>query len=492
MQVLWNEESITLETSDSTATYTRSEDNTMVVDFYANTIEFVDYDLFIQNQNANTLLDMLTLYSFNKADEPALFQRNKSFSFDRYGDIKTLHLGDYSIELVHQDGFYLMPLQTMFDFLMAPKTNLNAFYNGQCLMIAQAVNPESEVYYAAPTGDRSEALAKYGYGELCLMLDSMYGLKDVHDIHSFAQLFYEIGFDEPLSGASAEDADLSIYALINSYLDDIHSEWGAYSYLTGQSDTRFHVGPSETRWERHVDDYQYARAEAYPDGWLAYEEVGNTAYVTFDSFKAEAKSSEEYYDPELVAENPVWDTITLILYAHQQINREGSPIENVVIDLSNNTGGAVDAAVVVIAWYLGEASLSIKDTFTGAMSNSIYRADVNLDRVFDDTDTVADKNLYCLISPVSFSCGNLVPCAFKESGKVTLLGRTSVGGSCMVLSASSAWGTSFKLSSPYRTSFLKNGTFYDIDRGADPDYPISAPAKFFDRVTLTDYINSLY
>ena len=58
------------------------------------TIEFVDYDLFIQNQNANTLLDMLTLDSFNKAGEPALFQRNKSFSFDRYGDIKTLRLGD--------------------------------------------------------------------------------------------------------------------------------------------------------------------------------------------------------------------------------------------------------------------------------------------------------------------------------------------------------------------------------------------------------------
>lgn len=146
MQALWREDGITLETNGSTATYTRGEDNTMVVDFYADTIEFMDYDLFIQNQNANTLLDMLTLDSFNEAGEPALFQRNKSFSFDRYGDVKTLRLGDYSIELVYQDGFYLMPLQTMFDFLMAPKTNLNAFYNGQCLMFAQAVNPNSEVY----------------------------------------------------------------------------------------------------------------------------------------------------------------------------------------------------------------------------------------------------------------------------------------------------------------------------------------------------------
>ena len=159
--------------------------------------------------------------------------------------------------------------------------------------------------------------------------------------------------------------------------------------------------------------------------------------------------------------------------------------------LSNNTGGNLDAAVLVIAWYLGEASTSIKDTFTGATSNSIYRADVNRDRVFDEKDTVSDKNLFCLISPVSFSCANLVPSAFKESGKVTLLGRTSGGGSCLVLNASSAWGTSFMLSSPYKTSFLKNGSFYDIDRGAEPDVILTKPAKFYDREALVETINSL-
>ena len=34
------------------------------------------------------------------------------------------------------------------------------------------------------------------------------------------------------------------------------------------------------------------------------------------------------------------DTIDLIIYANSQIKREGNPIKNIVIDLSNNGGGS--------------------------------------------------------------------------------------------------------------------------------------------------------
>ena len=110
---------------------------------------------------------------------------------------------------------------------------------------------------------------------------------------------------------------------------------------------------------------------------------------------------------------------------------------------------------------------------------------------FDEKDTVADKNLYCLISPVSFSCGNLVPAALKSSQKVTLLGKTSGGGSCVVLPLTTAYGTFFRISGPSRLAFTKNGSFYDIDQGAEPDFTLTFPETFYDREALTDYINSL-
>ena len=122
----------------------------------------------------------------------------------------------------------------------------------------------------------------------------------------------------------------------------------------------------------------------------------------------------------------------------------------------------------------------------------VYRADINLDHEFDERDTVADKKLYCLVSPVSFSCGNLVPAVFKSSQRVTLLGRTSGGGSCTVQPLSTAHGSVFQISGTQRMSFAKNGSFYDIDQGVEPDYYINRLSGFYDRPALTEYINGLF
>jgi hypothetical protein len=294
-----------------------------------------------------------------------------------------------------------------------------------------------------------------------------------------------------LQAPDPKNADIAIYRTITDYLDDGHSQFVAYSYLTGKDDYKAPKGASEYRWNDHHDRYTKAREKFYPDGIPGYEEVGNTAYITFDQFYMESVDGDEYYktDPKDFSDQ---DTIGLIMKAHSMITRENSPIENVVIDLSCNLGGMADTAVFTLGWFLGEASIGMKNTMTGAMCSSTYRCDVNRDRKFDEKDELGDRRLFCLTSPVSFSCGNLVPCIFKESNKVTLLGRTSGGGSCVVEPASSAWGTSFQLSGIKRLSFVMNGAFYDIDRGADPDYVISTPEQYYDRKALTEYINSIY
>ena len=53
-----------------------------------------------------------------------------------------------------------------------------------------------------------------------------------------------------------------------------------------------------------------------------------------------------------------------------------------------------------------------------------------------------------------------------------------------------AAGTQFQISGKMRSSFIKNGAFYDIDRGADPDVYIKDPNFLYDRKALTDYINN--
>ena len=487
-----------IETDGPVVTYTRhnsdseARDNgaTMVIDFDKNSIDFMDYNVFCLRGNAATLLDTVTMNLLNEAGEPVLLEKVDTGSFTRYGDELIFPLSDYGIDLIMQDGLYLVPLQTMSDIVMPNTTMGSFFFNGQCVIVSADISACADLYYAAPTGDRSEALAEFGYNELCMMMDYFYGLKETHRIESFDRLFDDIGFKGPLTGPSAEQADKAIYRLTTDFLDDNHTDWHGFSYLAGPLDYSA-SGAARTKLFAYLERLNAAKAQFYPDGIPGYEEIGNTAYISFDTFMNLTRNGEDYYLVEDLQDFPAEDSIALIMRAHEQIYRENSPIENVVLDLSTNLGGSESAAVFTIAWFLGEAAISGTDNMTGAMGTTTYRADVNRDGVFDEKDTVADKNLFCLISPCSFSSGNLVPCVFKDSGMVTLLGRTSGGGACSILNVSTAWGTSFQISVNICASFLKNGAFYDVDRGAEPDFVLTVPDSFYDRAALTDYLNSL-
>lgn len=300
-----------------------------------------------------------------------------------------------------------------------------------------------------------------------------------------------LGYKEALCGTNPKLADELLYRLIHYIINDQHSVYVAPSHYSGYEvkaklEDALGQGPCREETTAMMKQLAEARSKYYPDGVPGYEEIGNTAYIIFDEF---SKPTRNYPEEPATAEDV--DTIGIISYSFSQILRENSPVKNVVLDLSANTGGMDNAAVFVISWFLGDASLSQTDNMTGAMCTSTYRADVNRDRVFDEKDTVSDKNLFFLISPCSFSCGNLVPCVFKDSGKVTLIGRTSGGGSCSVMSVSTTWGTSFQISSNQRLSFLKNGSFYDVDRGADQDFVLISPEDYYNRKGLTEYINGL-
>lgn len=162
-----------------------------------------------------------------------------------------------------------------------------------------------------------------------------------------------------------------------------------------------------------------------------------------------------------------------------------------VLDLSCNRGGDAPAAIYTLAWMLGDATVNLDNPISGAKASSIYQADINMDRQFDDSDTVEDKNLYCLTSACSFSCGNLVPAMLKASGKLTLLGQKTQGGACTTQPSSMADGTDVRVSGWKRLCTVKNGAYEDIDDGVEPDYRINNLANFYDRASLTALIDSI-
>ena len=494
--------SLTYEAEGDQVWLTRETDYFMAVDFAENTIFFNDYDAFIHDSSNNALVDLVSASGYDSDGRGELFQRQPTGSYDRYGESVLLPLTDYGIQLIHQGDYYLVPAQTLNDFILAVGTGMNLFYNGEEAfyansdyfgMVDSANYPLTEMgerYYSGKTGARSEALATYGYNELCLALDKLYGLKELHDVTSFDRLFTQLAYKDALLSPDPEEADNQLYDFIDLQLDDIHSNFSGYSRLTGKKATEDSYGIQSMNLNQNYSEYDSMRSQHYPEGPVGYEEVGNTAYVTFDQFTN--ADSALYYQCLENGEDMPDDTIGLIINAHKQITRENSPIENVVIDLSLNGGGTLNAAAFTMAWALGQAQVSVTDTFTGAMSTAIYAVDTNLDREFFDGDDLNDKKVYCLISPCSFSCGNFVPAVFKSSGHVTLLGRTSGGGSSLVLNLSTAWGTYFEISGPQRMSLMKNGAYYDIDQGVEPDFVINNIDHFYDREALTAYINGLF
>ena len=141
---------------------------------------------------------------------------------------------------------------------------------------------------------------------------------------------------------------------------------------------------------------------------------------------------------------------------------------------------------------LGKCDFYFTNPITGAKWSITYSADVNMNGTYDEAgDTIKDKNLFCLIAPCSFSCGNLVPAMLKASNNVTILGVSSSGGSSCVQNSSAADGTVIQMSSKNVMSISKNGSNYDIDKGVEPHYFINKPENFYNPTTINELVNNI-
>lgn len=476
----------------------------MGMDFANDKLGFWDYNAFV-DLAGNGLMSFTGGLDIGDKDSPK-YLKELSTSNQRYGDMIKMDLGDYGIDLVRKGSNYYIPLQTLSDVFLAP-TAMNILYNGNaviitgggsaCLADANGMTDLGKIYYKdGGSGKISKAMAEFSYNEFCFALDHLYGLKEQHNIKDFRTLMKQVGYEQYFLSTNQTRTEKRLYDLIENCLDDQHSGLLLPSYAAdlksvGEYMAKKGNGHSVAAALELQSEFSAARAKYYPDGVPAYQEIGDTAFITFDIFDA-FDYGVDYYETAPTAE--ATDTIGIIAYSVQQILRENSPVKNVVLDLSCNGGGVVFTAIYVVAAFLGKASVCTEDPNTGALVTRDYKVDTNFDGKFDSKDTLAGKglNLYCLESSLSFSSGNFVPCAFKDSGKVTLLGQTSGGGTCSVMYLSTASGSLIQMSSSQRLSFMKNGSFYDIDRGAAPDVAITKIEHYYDRKALAEFINGLF
>ena len=488
--------------------------STVLIDLTKRKIYFSNYDHYISqfySESSKTFFDLASV------QENDFIKIEKSFnSWGAPIEVNFSGFEDFVL-CAEIDGKlnYYVSLNTFGNLF----TNYRYVYNGkEEYGIDEIINKIGNFYrFDEGTGKkmRSSALTDFTYNELCINLDLNYGLKELHGnkFDCFDSYFEYVGLKSKLLNPDPEIFCKAIWDLCEAYFSDNHSNFKFASYYCGYDIAKKFAERVETGDEnlltgeslgKKIELYYTARQNVYGEKvpGLEFSSDGKTAIVRFDEYTTYGASDLNAIINEKTTEdicNSIKENYTAIqkdikteyyLYCVNKMIKEKPGVENVILDMSNNTGGSCRTAVATLAWMLGEVQTNITNSITGAKCSSVYVCDINADGKFDENDTIKDKKLFCLISPASFSCGNMVPAMLKSSDRVVLLGETSGGGSSVVYNTMAADSTIFRISSRYVMSENKNGSNYDIDKGIEPHVRLQ-PETLYDRETICSIVANM-
>ncbi len=469
---------------------------TATIDYNKKTITFSDIFLF-QNSIYSDKGTVITIYNHNATEKKDPLLRIDGSTYNK-GSETIIDLNNYaSVQLPYYENEGYIPFTTAFDVLFNKLSSKLTIIGDKLFIILSSSEIKStsltsygEDYYNAAKGlTLSQEELNFNYDETCLYLDYFYGLKDLFNISSFDQFFSQQKLKERML-KSSKDFDIALKSFICHYIEDFHSSY----QLSSPYSTSFIPEIEERSNIQTYLDHYYSMLElrynimntTKDDNFVVpgYQVVDDTAIITFNSFSILGSLDKEYENQEEAY------VLRLMANSLNKINNDSS-IKNVVLDMSCNTGGSLDAGISVISAFLGHCDFSMRNTTNGSTMTTTYTADCNLDGVIDEKDHLRDGlNKYVIGSSLSFSCGNFVPCALKAGG-VKVIGQITRGGTCSVTSNASPIGTFYGSSSSYMLCTFKDGIYSHINNGAKPDYPIQNFTSIFDRQALVEGIHTI-
>ncbi len=131
-----------------------------------------------------------------------------------------------------------------------------------------------------------------------------------------------------------------------------------------------------------------------------------------------------------------------------------------------------------------------ENALTGQRMKTTYDVDRNLDGQFDEKDAQVKYNLNfaLLVSPFSWSCGNMLPALLKDYG-IPLIGMHTGGGSCAILYNPTAEGFGYRYST--HRCRLVNTKGVNNDAGVAPTYELDKHV-FFNVQKVTQLVEDYY
>ena len=482
-------------------------------------------------------------------EDKALGWKDTATRFIRITDVEfegeaapvTLDLGGYGIRMYADDTDVYLPVSTLSNIMTDIATN-HLLYNGEKLYIQRALLSggsvaglyETERLKAELEGkDRPEDLAQQCYADLCFNIDSFYGhpgkapLEEAVAEYGLEKALLNLGkkgekLIRKLKSRNLPEYMSGLNELLMVYLGDGHT-----LFLSGSSVIAENEESAETVFGIPVMGLEFTadllsspiylkqtlhetislQRQKYW-GTESYREYDNTAIIRLDSFMPDEAGWQLYYAGE--GEIPQ-DCLGTVLTGLRKAS-ENPEIENVIFDLSCNSGGSPDVMMSILAVTTGQTQLYGVHKITDRKMTFTFDADTNLDGVYDEKDRELkyDFNYGVLVTRHAFSCGNLFPIIIQEAGAV-LIGEPSSGGSCCVQVGADAEGFSYMMSSAQWQLTDSGGD--DVEGGCRIDLPIEADRnkvadsvlgffgvdegmpgfrKFFDDAYLSDLMNGYF
>ena len=470
--------------TDSSIINFDTDGDLMLIDYRLEDIDddnqpiFWDYDATINFANNTIAVDDLSFFSNYVQSTETNFSEGLEFLGGIGIDANevVIDLDDYRIDLIRYSGLYLAPVSVL-NLIFLNSLYYDVYYNGETLYgfdTFSALDSGSSVINQIKTSSfNSQTMGQdtkqLTYHFLALAFDFFYGLKDFKGIQSFYTYLTEKGYaDEILIG---DDKRLyeGLFAIAYG-LDDLHTWHEATGFyeptsftvpLTalsqlGEGTQAFYQG----RWAKEDQiDAAFGAGNMPPDFRLL---DNNTIAVIFiRGFNVDTPS----FVKEILEDLP-------------------ASVDDVIIDLSFNTGGNV-GAVLRLFGYMTEEPIQY---------SSMNPTDGSAATYFYESSYVAfDYNWHVMTSSVTFSAANLMASMAKEMGVATIIGTQSSGGAASIglfvtPDGSLLLRSTLNVFANVSVDANQNRTYTSVEGGVPVDYVLNNTFSNSDIVALINQI----
>lgn len=489
-------------TSDTVTVYYQAEYD--IEDDQGNVIgvETEDYYLTVDFENNTVTVDTLSFFEGYIYETATDYGAGITYLDTYYeeGVPVILEFNPYRFDLVvHQDELetkYLFPFHIA-NLLFTGGSYYNVYYNGNGYSGIYAF-PDSEDTTGETEDGRAYNSIKVSslngtdiapdvlvatYDLLVFSLDYFFGLKTQRDVETYYEELS--GTRDSYMTGKTRDLSNGIFNVVNKTLDDLHSSYhfpGYYEVPTFKLtlETVAQVGPTVRGWYDVLFEVQdlfnttYSQTSGTPPDYR-FIDNGKTAIIYLDGFYT---ATVEDPDGD--------DSHRFMTETMQAIMMENNNVENIVVDLSYNTGGNLGALIRVLG-FMTEEPIEMSYMNPTDQSNITYFADV-------DTVAYTDVNWFFITSRVTFSAANLMTSIGQHMGFATIIGTKSGGGASSIIPVVLPDGTFFHMSSlnvlSYRVGNEVDGyEYFSIEDGITPDYELAVqdtqnPVKIIEVIDL--------